>query len=79
MSLAVGCIHGVGSSVNNPEGENIADPFSWINKEIIYIIGYLIVIRYLFQKIPILNIRSLLLTPIKKSRIIRYAMHQTIF
>ena len=79
MSLALGFIHGVGVSVTNPEAEKIADPFLWINKEIIYIIGYLIVIRYLFQKIPILNIRSLLLTPLKKSMIIRYAMHQTIF
>ena len=37
------------------------------------------IVRYLFQKIPILNIRSFLLTPLKKSKIIRYAMHQTIF
>ena len=79
MSILIGVIHAFGASLTNPEGENIADPFSWINKEIIYIIGYLIVIRYLFQKIPIINIRSLLLTPLKKSRVIRYAMHQTIF
>jgi len=79
MSLSLGVIHGTGSSLLNPEGEKISDPFSWLNKEMIYIIGYMMIARYLFQKIPILNIRSLLLTPLKKSKIIRYAMHQTIF
>ncbi|MDC3077524.1 DUF5687 family protein [Flavobacteriales bacterium] len=79
MSFLLGIIHGWGISLTNPEAEKIANPFLWINKEIIYIIGYSIVIRYLFQKIPILNIRSLLLTPLKKTKIIRYAMHQTIF
>ncbi len=79
MSLSLGVIHGTGTSILNPEGEKISDPFSWLNKEMIYIIGYMMIARYLFQKIPILNIRSLLLTPLKKSKIIRYAMHQTIF
>ena len=79
MSLSLGVIHGTGASLLNPEGEKISDPFSWLNKEMIYIIGYMMIARYLFQKIPILNIRSLLLTPLKKSKIIRYAMHQTIF
>ena len=79
MSVSLGVIHGTGTSLLNPEGEKISDPFSWFNKEMIYIIGYMMIVRYLFQKIPILNIRSFLLTPLKKSKIIRYAMHQTIF
>ena len=80
MSVSLGVIHGTGTSLLNPEGEKISDPFLlWFNKEMIYIIGYMMIVRYLFQKIPILNIRSFLLTPLKKSKIIRYALHQTIF
>ncbi len=79
MSLALGFIHGVGGSVVDPEGDRYPDPFSWINEEIFYLLGCLIIFRYIFQKIPVLNIRALLLTPLKKSRVIRYAMNQTFF
>ena len=79
MSLALGFIHGVGGSVVDPEGDRYPDPFSWINEEIFYLLGYLIIFRYIFQKIPVLNIRALLLTPLKKSRVISYAMNQTFF
>ena len=57
----------------------IEDPFLFINKNLIYVFVYWVVIRYIFQKIPILNIRALLLTPLRKSKIIRFAMNRTIF
>jgi len=79
ISLSLGVIHGSGGSIIQPDAEDIANPFSWINKSIIYGFGYWIVVRYIFQKVPILNLRALLLTPLRKSRIIRYALNQTIF
>lgn len=57
----------------------IEDPFLFLNKNLIYVFVYWVVIRYIFQKIPILNIRALLLTPLRKSKIIRFAMNRTIF
>ena len=52
MSVSLGVLHGTGTSLLNPEGEKISDPFSWLNKELIYIIGYMMIVRYLFQKMP---------------------------
>ena len=57
----------------------IEDPFLFINKNLIYILIYWIVLRYFIQKIPVISIRPLLLSPIPKSKIVRYALNKTIF
>ena len=57
----------------------IEDPFLFINKNLIYVLIYWIVIRYFVQKIPVISIRPLLLSPIPKSKIVRYALNKTIF
>ena len=75
----LGVIHGIGSIVLTTDEFGIEDPFLFLKQIIIYVFVYWVVIRYIFQKIPILNIRALLLTPLRKSKIIRYAMNRTIF
>ena len=40
---------------------------------------YLVVIRYFIQKVPVISIRPLLLSPIPKSKIVSYALNKTIF
>ena len=66
MAIAIGFIHGTGISVLNPDADNkIEFPFEWINENLIYAFAYWIVLRYILQKIPIVNIRQLL-PPMKK-------------
>ena len=80
MAILIGFIHGTGISVLNPDADNkIEFPFEWINENLIYAFGYWIVLRYILQKIPIVNIRQLLLTPMKKSKVIRFAVNRTNF
>ena len=59
--------------------QGIEDPFLFLNKNLIYVLIYLIVIRYFIQKVPVISIRPLLLSPIPKSKIVRYALNKTIF
>ena len=55
------------------------DPFPLLNKNLIYVLIYLVVIRYFIQKVPVISVRPLLLSPISKSKIVRYALNKTIF
>ena len=59
--------------------QGIEDPFLFLNKNLIYVLIYLVVIRYFIQKVPVISIRPLLLSPIPKSKIVRYALNKTIF
>ena len=52
-------------------------PFLYVNKQMIYFFAYLIVMRYFIQSLPVLNIKSFLLTPIKTKNIIRYVILKT--
>ena len=61
------------------EEQGIEDPFLFLNKNLIYVLIYLVVIRYFIQKVPVISIRPLLLSPIPKSKIVRYALNKTIF
>ena len=59
--------------------QGIENPFLFLNKNLIYVLIYLVVIRYFIQKVPVISIRPLLLSPISKSKIVRYALNKTIF
>ena len=56
---------------------DLSEPFIYVNKQLIYFFIYLIVIRYFVQSLPVLNIKSFLLTPIKTKNIIRYVILKT--
>ena len=52
---------------------------AYVNKQLIYFFAYLIVMRYFIQSLPVLNIRSFLLTPILKKDIVRFSLLKTDF
>tara|TARA_R110002020_G_scaffold259768_2_gene473771 strand:+ start:118616 stop:120085 length:1470 start_codon:yes stop_codon:yes gene_type:complete len=53
------------------------DPLVTVNKYLIYYLVADIVIRYFFQKMPVINIKPLLLLPFKKGKIVNYAFGKT--
>ena len=60
------------------EKDTIA-PFIYVNKLLIYVFIYLVVLRYFVQSLPILNIKALLLTPVLKKQIVRFSLLKTVF
>lgn len=61
------------------EDLGVEDPFAYLNKNLIYVFAYWIVMRYFIQPIPVISIKPLLLTPISKSQIVRHALGKSIF
>ena len=55
------------------------EPLSFVNKYMIYGTSFWVVWRYFFQKMPVLNIQTLLTLPIKENTIVHYALGRTIF
>lgn len=54
------------------------EPFSTINKFIIYYLVFDLIIRFFFQKMPTLTIRPFLNQNIKKNSIVHYTLNKTI-
>ena len=61
------------------EDLGVEDPFAYLNKNLIYVFAYWIVMRYFIQPIPVVAIKPLLLTPISKSKIVRHSLGKSIF
>ena len=57
--------------------ENGMEPLKTVNSFIIYYLVGDLVIRYFFQKMPVINIKPLLLLPFKKGKIVNYALGKT--
>ena len=72
LSLAWGII------LSWPKEEDVMAPFLNINKQLIYGLVYLVVMRYFIQSLPVLNIKPLLLTPLLKKKIVRYVVLKTV-
>jgi hypothetical protein len=53
------------------------DPIVTINKFMIYYLVFNLIIRLLLQKIPVMNIRPLLVFPIKKPTIVHFSLGKT--
>jgi len=53
------------------------DPIVAINKFLVYYLVFDLIIRLLLQKIPVMNIRPLLVFPIKKSTIVHFSLGKT--
>ena len=58
--------------------ERSLDPLITVNKYLIYYFLVDLIFRLLMQKIPVMNIRPLLVFPIKKSSIVHYSLGKTI-
>ena len=54
------------------------DPIATVNKFIIYYVFMDLIIRSMLQKIPVLNIRPMLIFPIKKSTIVHFSLGKTV-
>jgi hypothetical protein len=54
------------------------DPVATVNRYLIYYLVVDLIIRLLLQKIPVLNIRPLLVFPIKKPTIVHFSLGKTI-
>ncbi|NNT71032.1 hypothetical protein HKT18_02275 [Flavobacterium sp. IMCC34852] len=54
------------------------EPLAAINKFMIYYVLFDLVIRYFLQKMPVTNIKPLLILPIKRSTIVHYSLGKTI-
>lgn len=57
--------------------DNFPDPLVVINKYLIYYFVFDLVFRLLLQKIPVMNIRPLLILPIKASTIVNFSLGKT--
>jgi hypothetical protein len=57
--------------------ENRLDPLVQVNTFLIYYFLFDLAIRFLWQKIPVMNIRPLLILPIKKSTIVNFSLGKT--
>ena len=61
-----------------PLEEVTTAPFLYVNKQLIYVFVYLIVMRYFVQSLPVVNIKALLLTPVLKTQIVRFSLLKTV-
>ena len=68
----------MGIIASSPIEEDSVAPFLYVNKQLIYVFAYLIVMRYFIQSLPVLNIKALLLTPILKTQIVRFSLLKTV-
>ena len=56
-----------------------SNPFVLVNEYILFFLMGDLVIRYFMQKIPVMDVKPLLLLNIKKPRIVRYILNKSIF
>ena len=61
------------------EKNGLGDPLLFVNKYIIYYLVMDVYIRYMLQKMPVLNIKPLLYLPFKKSQVVYFSLGKTIF
>ena len=54
------------------------EPFATVNMFMIYYIVGDLIIRYMGQKMPVVNIKPLLLLPFKKTKIVKFALGKTV-
>ncbi|WP_299105428.1 DUF5687 family protein [uncultured Tenacibaculum sp.] len=55
------------------------DPFVLVNQFLIFLIISDLIFRYLMQKMPIMDIKPMLLLPIKKSKLVNYILTKSVF
>ncbi|WP_396597652.1 DUF5687 family protein [Dokdonia sp. R86516] len=54
------------------------EPFTTVNMFMIYYVVGDLIIRYMGQKMPVVNIKPLLLLPFKKTKIVKFALGKTV-
>ncbi len=71
LGLGVGAYYLIEKELN-------PDPLIIMNKVLVFYIVFDLVFRYFLQKMPIVNIRPLLYLPIKKGKIVSFALNKTV-
>jgi hypothetical protein len=56
-----------------------SDPLQLVNSYLLFAIFGDLILRYLMQTLPIMNIKPLLILPIKKSKLIHYVLGKSVF
>ncbi|NNE02840.1 MAG: hypothetical protein HKN52_06700 [Eudoraea sp.] len=60
------------------EDMELGDPLRVVNRFLIYYVVIDLYARYMFQKMPIMNIKPLLYMPFKKSAVVKYSLGKTV-
>jgi len=55
------------------------DPLDLVNSYLFYLIATDLIFRYLMQKLPIMNIKPMLILPIKKSKLVHFVLRKSAF
>ena len=55
------------------------DPLQLVNSYLLYAVLADLIIRYLMQKLPVMNIKPMLILPIKKSKLVHYVLGKSSF
>ena len=56
-----------------------SDPLEMVNSYLFFVILGDLILRYLMQKLPVMNIKPLLILPIKKSKLVHYVLGKSAF
>ena len=56
-----------------------SDPLQLVNSYLLYAVLADLVMRYLMQKLPVMNIKPMLILPIKKSKLVHYVLGKSSF
>ena len=70
---------GVGTYFFLKEQYPTKDPFIVANKFVIFLLVFDLIIRYLMQKIPVMDIKPMLILPIKKNKLVNYILTKSVF
>ncbi len=60
------------------EDAGLGDPLRVVNRFMIYYLAFDLYLRYMLQKMPVMNIRPLLYLPLKKYQIVRFSLGKTL-
>ncbi|MDA8686561.1 DUF5687 family protein [Robiginitalea sp.] len=60
------------------EESGLGDPLRVVNRFLIYYLGADLYLRYMLQKIPVVNIRPLLYLPLPKNTVVRFTLLKTL-
>ncbi|WP_284650970.1 DUF5687 family protein [Flavobacterium terrisoli] len=74
----IGCFAILGTAVFFILKKEGLEPLVTINKYLIYYVLIDLIIRYFLQKMPVTNIRPLLILPIKRGTIVHYSLGKTV-
>ena len=70
---------GVGTYFFLKEQYPAKDPFIVANKFVVFLLVFDLIIRYLMQKIPVMDIKPMLILPIKKNKLVNYILTKSVF